>query len=75
MGEINETSGVCEAFEAIETAEAKSMFSHLLVQSRTRILRVRGVDLSTSGYLGASRSRVRCVRGARTWNSCNGSFQ
>ena len=43
MGETNESSGVCaaiETIEAIETADAKSIFSHLLVHSRTRILLV-----------------------------------
>ena len=40
MGETNESSGVCAAIETIETADAKSIFSHLLVHSRTRILLV-----------------------------------
>ena len=72
MGEVNETSG---AIEAIETPEAKSMFSHVLVHSLTLIPLVRGVDLSASGCLGASRPRARRVRGARTRKCRTGSFQ
>ena len=65
MGEVNETSGVCEAtetFEAIAATDGKAVFSHLLVQVRTWIR-------------GCVSSHERCKGGARTRNCKTGSFQ